>query len=203
MEYDWNERTKLMNETAMNELLWDAIERSEADFNNEGSRGYVHINLDTTTLEVENYYIVQSEELGGGVDLDLIHEIDYAYWLFGMPENITKFCSSKSSLGIQANDFAQYYLTYPNFNLSITLNYYRRDPKRTLEVVCEDGTFLVDLLKNKIDFRGEQVVSFQTTISDTYTTQLSFFIDKIVNGKEIFNDAEEAYNILKICQHND
>jgi predicted dehydrogenase len=142
-------------------------------------------------------------ELGGGVDLDLIHEIDYAYWLFGMPENITKFCSSKSSLGIQANDFAQYYLTYPNFNLSITLNYYRRDPKRTLEVVCEDGTFLVDLLKNKIDFRGEQVVSFQTTISDTYTTQLSFFIDKIVNGKEIFNDAEEAYNILKICQHND
>ena len=68
MEYDWNERTKLMNETAMNELLWDAIERSEADFNNEGSRGYVHINLDNTTLEVENYYIVQTEELGGGLD---------------------------------------------------------------------------------------------------------------------------------------
>ena len=68
MEYDWNERTKLMNETAMNELLWDAIERSEADFNNEGSRGYVHINLDNTTLEVENYYVIQTEELGGGLD---------------------------------------------------------------------------------------------------------------------------------------
>ena len=65
---DWKQRFELLNETAMNELLWDAIERSEADFNNEGSRGYVHINLDTTTLEVENYYIVQSEELGGGVE---------------------------------------------------------------------------------------------------------------------------------------
>lgn len=68
MEYDWNERTKLMNETAMNGLLWDALDRSEADFNNEGSRGYVHINLDNTTLEVENYYVVQTEELGGGLD---------------------------------------------------------------------------------------------------------------------------------------
>ena len=65
---DWKQRSELLNETAMNGLLWDAIERSEADFNNDGSRGYVHINLDNTTLEVENYYIVQSEELGGGLD---------------------------------------------------------------------------------------------------------------------------------------
>lgn len=65
---DWKQRSELLNETAMNGLLWDAIERSEADFNNDGSRGYVHINLDNTTLEVENYYIVQSEELGGGIE---------------------------------------------------------------------------------------------------------------------------------------
>ena len=65
-DFSWDERNKLIDE--MNGLLWDAIERSEADFNNEGSRGYVHINLDNTTLEVENYYIVQSEELGGGVE---------------------------------------------------------------------------------------------------------------------------------------
>jgi len=142
-------------------------------------------------------------ELGGGVDLDLIHEIDYAYWLFGAPEKITKFSSSKSSLEIQSNDSAHYYLSYANFNLSISLNYFRRDPKRTLEVVCEDGTFLVDLIKNKIDYKGEKLVSFESTIIDTYKTQLSFFIDQILKGKEIFNDAEEAYNILKICQHKD
>lgn len=142
-------------------------------------------------------------ELGGGVDLDLIHEIDYAFWLFGMPEKVTKFSSSKSSLEIQSNDCAHYYFSYPNFNLSISLNYYRRDPKRTLEVVCEDGTFLVDLIKNKVDFNGEKLVSFDSTIIDTYHTQLSFFIDKILKGKEIFNDAVEAYNILKICQHRD
>lgn len=65
---DWKERNELLNETAMNELLWDALDRSGADFNNEGSRGYVHINLDETTLEVENYWIVQSEEEGGGIE---------------------------------------------------------------------------------------------------------------------------------------
>lgn len=66
--FDYKERVALLNETEMNGLLWDAIERSDADFNNEGSRGYVHINLDTTTLEVENYYVVQTDVLGGGVD---------------------------------------------------------------------------------------------------------------------------------------
>lgn len=58
----------LLSESEMQDLLWDAIERSDADFNNDGSRGYVHINLKDTTLEVENYYIVQSEEVGGGVE---------------------------------------------------------------------------------------------------------------------------------------
>jgi hypothetical protein len=67
-EVSWNNRSELMNEMEMNGLLWDALERSGADFNNEGSRGYVHINLDTTTLEVENYWIVQSEEEGGGIE---------------------------------------------------------------------------------------------------------------------------------------
>lgn len=68
LSFDYKERVSLLNESAMNGLLWDAIERSDADFNNEGSRGYVHINLDTITLEVENYYVVQTDVLGGGVD---------------------------------------------------------------------------------------------------------------------------------------
>jgi hypothetical protein len=68
LSFDYKERVSLLNETEMNGLLWDAIEKSGADFNNDGSRGYVHIDLENTTLEVENYYIVQSEELGGGVE---------------------------------------------------------------------------------------------------------------------------------------
>jgi hypothetical protein len=66
--YDWKQRYELLNETQMNGLLWDALERSSADFNNDGSRGCVIINLEDTKLEVENYYIFQSEELGGGVE---------------------------------------------------------------------------------------------------------------------------------------
>lgn len=67
-DYDWKERSELLNDSAMNDLLWDALDRSSADFNNDGSRGYVHIDLENTTLEVENYWIVQSEEEGGGIE---------------------------------------------------------------------------------------------------------------------------------------
>lgn len=59
---------ELIDEDQMNELLWDALDKSGANFNNEGSEGQVHINLEETTIEVENYYFIQSKELGGGVD---------------------------------------------------------------------------------------------------------------------------------------
>jgi hypothetical protein len=59
---------ELLDEDEMNDLLWKAIDKSEADFNNEGSEGRVHINLEETTIEVENYYYIQSKELGGGVE---------------------------------------------------------------------------------------------------------------------------------------
>lgn len=66
-------------------------------------------------------------QMGGGVHLDLIHELDYIYWLFGHPEGTHKIFSHKSSLEICAYDYANYLLEYPKYNINIILNYYRRD----------------------------------------------------------------------------
>ena len=69
--------------------------------------------------------------LGGGVHIDLIHEIDYLYWIFGIPFNVRGIFKSKSSLKIQSIDYANYCLDYDDFCANIILNYYRRDYKRT------------------------------------------------------------------------
>jgi len=138
-------------------------------------------------------------EMGGGVHLDLIHELDYTYWIFGKPLQASKLLKNNSHLNIEAVDYANYRWEYNNFCASIIINYYRRTPKRSLEVVCESGTYTVDLLNNKIDFEGKEIFNSNQSILETYTEQMRFFIEKIVTGKKKFNQVYEAYNILKLC----
>lgn len=138
-------------------------------------------------------------ELGGGVHIDLIHELDYLYWLFGMPQKVVRTFKNQSSLAISSYDYANYMLEYNGFCASVILNYYRRDPKRTLELVFEDETWNIDLLKNQITCNNHLIFSSEQQIADTYQIQMEYFINCIINKKEIFNTMNDAFEVLKIC----
>lgn len=141
-------------------------------------------------------------ELGGGVHIDLIHEVDYLYWLFGKPENVRRTFRNVSSLGISAYDYANYVMEYDEFTASVILNYYRRDYRRTLEIVTETDTWKVDLAQNSIMVDGKQVYKSSQTFADTYLSQMQYFIDSIERGGN-FNDIAEAFEVLKICLDNE
>lgn len=141
---------------------------------------------------------------GGGAHLDLIHEIDYACWLFGRPSGVRATFRSRSSLGIDAVDYANYCLEYEDFCAAIVLNYYRRDHRRTLELVFDDETWLVDLANNRIT-AGERVV-FESgqRIADTYLSQMEYFCNLVRTGASAScNDMAEAFDILTICLGTD
>lgn len=138
--------------------------------------------------------------LGGGVHIDLIHELDYLYWIFGNPHFSRSISSSKSSLKINAVDYANYVWGYEDFNASIILNYYRRDVKRTFEIITDEETYLVDLINNKIHRNGTEIFSSEQTLIDTFQDQMDFFLKNILTEKEKnFNSVEEAYKILELC----
>ena len=140
-------------------------------------------------------------DLGGGVHIDLIHEIDYLYWIFGSPVNTTGVFKSRSSLNIKSIDYANYCLEYDNFCANIILNYYRRDYKRTFELLFENGTWLVDLYKNSIACNNETIFHAPQKIKDTYLCQMKYFINllKTPSNDSSFNNIYDAYNVLKIC----
>ncbi|SUJ13138.1 Uncharacterized oxidoreductase ydgJ [Sphingobacterium spiritivorum] len=140
-----------------------------------------------------------NKEMGGGVHIDLIHELDYVYWLFGEPVSARSFYSNTSSLGISAYDYANYLWQYPEFSVSVILNYYRKDAKRTIEVVAEEGTYVVDLLSNTVFYGNEPIYTSEQRIIDTYRVQMEFFINEILKNKFIFNPIEEAYKVLELC----
>jgi predicted dehydrogenase len=149
-------------------------------------------------------YSVNSE-MGGGVHLDLFHEIDYSFWIFGMPLYSKNFKSNKSNLKIDSYDYANYLLIYRNFALNIVLNYFRRDAKRVIEIVFDDFTWTVDLLKNSIIDNNSKII-FQAkdfNIRDTYVKQMSYYLKNISLKSIPMNSFEESINPLSITLQNE
>ena len=138
-------------------------------------------------------------ELGGGVHIDLIHELDYLYWLFGMPNKVIRIFKSQSSLAISSYDYANYVLDYSGFCVGVVLNYYRKDSKRTLELVFEDETWNIDLLNNQIKCKNQILFSSEQRIKDTYITQMEYYIHCLSKKTDTYNTISDAYNVLKIC----
>lgn len=140
------------------------------------------------------------KELGGGVDLDLIHEIDYCYYLLGEPLTKQKFAAKKSKLEINSSDVAHYVFEYDQTSAFITLNYYRRDAKRSIECVWENKTWYVDLLEKKIvTHKNEIVFERAIDLKETYIYQMAYFIDCLKKGNKPRNDFEEALITLKMA----
>lgn len=140
-------------------------------------------------------------ELGGGVHIDLIHELDYVHWIFGDPQCSRKTLRHSSSLGIEAVDYANYCLEYEDFCVSVILDYYRRDYKRTVEIVADEGTFVADLGAGRVtDADGRVLFESRQADGDDYWEQMKYFLSLL--GKEApapFNDVFEAYEVLKLC----
>lgn len=138
-------------------------------------------------------------EAGGGVHIDLIHELDYIYWLFGKPEYTHRVFRNSSSLEIEAYDYANYCLVYEHFCAGVVLNYFRRDARRTLEIVCDNGTWEVDLRANRVVKDGSVWFRSERGILDTYLTQMSYFVELVKKHSVVsFNSFEDALNVLKI-----
>jgi predicted dehydrogenase len=144
-------------------------------------------------------------EMGGGVNLDLFHEIDYARWIFGAPDAFTGFFSNKSALNITATDYANYLLSYPAFNISIILNYFRRKGKRTIEILFDNDTWIVDLIANRIVSESGNMIFESAGYEpiNSYQEQMKYFVDCLIYNEQPMNSFRESIETLKITLKNE
>jgi predicted dehydrogenase len=143
--------------------------------------------------------------MGGGIHLDLFHELDYTIWLFGLPNESKSVLKSISSLNIDSVDYANYVLGYDTFSINIILNYYRRKPKRQIEIVLENEAWTVDLINNEIKNDIDELLfqDYTFDIRETYVAQLEYFINCLKNNQAPMNSFPESIEILKVCLKND
>ena len=61
------------------------------------------------------------------------------------------------------------------------------------------GYWLVDLLKNTILYNDELVFQSRQIPLETYTAQMQFFVEEILNKQTKFNTIVEGYKVLELC----
>lgn len=79
-------------------------------------------------------------DLGGGVILDAIHELDLACWLFGFPREVIAMVRDGTSLGIETEELAEVLLLHDEPIVSVHLDYVQRWRQRRCEVIGERGS---------------------------------------------------------------
>jgi predicted dehydrogenase len=89
-------------------------------------------------------------EMGGGVLLTEIHEIDLASWFFGLPEEV--FCSggNRSAERMAVEDTVQLTLIYNNFSVQITLCFMHKVTSRSFYIAGTDGDIFWDGVENRL-----------------------------------------------------
>lgn len=113
-------------------------------------------------------------ERGGGVLLDLSHELDYAQWLFGKCIELHAVNRKVSSLEIDSDDImSMIAVTDRNVIVTISIDYLSRITIRRLIIQCQDSTIFADLIACRIDIAMDesqcsQIAEVLPDRNDTY-----------------------------------
>ncbi len=138
------------------------------------------------------------KDMGGGVSLDLIHELDYLSYLLGTVKNIYNIRDQVSDLELDSDDVSVYIAKLDKAVVQVYLDYFGRKDIRTLTLFCKEDTVLVDLLGNTVEYlsTGEKI-ELPEERDDFQKRELRYFLD-IIDGKQPnTNDVNRAYQTLK------
>lgn len=132
-------------------------------------------------------YSVRSRE--GGVLLDLIHEIDYAGWIFGWPAALQGNLRNLGRLGIDSDEVAQLTWETPTgCAVSINLDYLSRPPRRRMKAYGDLGTIGWDGITGTVRLmlaeNSTQESQSSQTVDEMFAAQIGALISAINGGHD-------------------
>lgn len=149
-------------------------------------------------------------EMGGGVLLDGIHEVDYITWMLGRPESVFSFNIKGSDLRMDVEDVGEIIFKYKDSLAEIHLDYLRHYKMRSCEIIGTKGTVYWES-RGKTPERmtievysenGDLVdrISEEVDVNTQYIEEMKHFI-RCIDGKEKpLNSIENALLSLKIIE---
>lgn len=131
-------------------------------------------------------------DLGGGVILSQIHEMDLIYWFFGLPKTVLCRGGKLSSLEIDVEDTASSLMQYDGlkgrFPITLHQDFLQRPAVRTFKVIGDAGVAGMDLIQTRLQVFGEDGTlqedlnfpGFQR--NEMFLNQARHFLDCVTKG---------------------
>ena len=151
-----------------------------------------------------------NKKLGGGVLLELSHEIDYIRWFFGDLDDVFAKLVNSGTLDIDVEDSAEMlFSSSQGFSISAHLDFNSRTNRRNCKVRGTEGDLIWDAVSQKVAWipTGEtnEVETFQHQRDFIYREQLKHFLDCIENGQSprvTFKDGAATLRIVEAVRES-
>ena len=146
-----------------------------------------------------------SSKYGGGVLLELSHEIDYANWFFGPFLKVQSVLKNSGTLDIDVEDTADLILTNKEgMNVVIHLDFCSRLPARKCKLYGSKATMNLDFLDKKIEIVNPKLETLLFNKEDEsdnmFVNQLDYFLKGVFRKDSIKNNVDDSIEALKIIE---
>lgn len=156
-------------------------------------------------IDYRTSYSARAEQ-GGGVLLDLVHEIDYLQHLFGPARSVLASVTAPRLAGIDSDDNVDLICEYADALIATChLDYLARPAQRGGRVIAERGSLQWDLIQPAVrQWTVDQPVweewrpAGDWTVDLMYQQQLREFAAAVLTGAATRSEAENALNALQV-----
>ena len=144
--------------------------------------------------------VSSQKHLGGGVLLELSHEIDLTIALVGMPTKVVAVKSGRSHLNLDVEDNVELVLSYvDDSQVSIHLDMLQYKPCRTNKWIGEFGQLEWDIINNKVSLYGKNGRLEQDFLgSDTSDNRLQRQLEALMDGNYEYAMAADGLKVLYV-----
>jgi predicted dehydrogenase len=119
-------------------------------------------------------------QLGGGVILDAIHEIDYLSGLFGEVESVACFAGKLSHLEIETEDTAAILLKFAGGMIGeIHMDYVQRAYRRGCRIIGDQGTITWDYVSGEVRWYAAATGRWETSSNPPDWSANSMYVDEM------------------------
>ena len=140
--------------------------------------------------------------LGGGVLLELSHELDFIKWIFDEIKILFSFNKRISKLDINTDDILSIIAKLRrNIFLNLNINFFSKIANRTIKIDGDGFSLNADLINNKIKIiekNKKQIKNFSNfNIIDTYKLQ---FLEIIKKKPSRICTLNQSLNLMKLIE---
>jgi predicted dehydrogenase len=148
-------------------------------------------------------------DLGGGVILTQIHDLDYLTWIFGWPRQIFSVGGHLSSLEVDVEDTASTLMECGGRSGKVPVHlhqdFVQSPPVRSCEVVGDKGKILVDVSRCELqatDTSGEIIAEHRQPLferNELFVDEMRHFLDCVKQGAVPCVSLRDGANSLRVA----